>query len=122
MARDREGLPANEDHDRLIEKLQAIRALAEESEALLRGTSGSAGVSAETPDMEKLMATLQAQAKLQQVLLEKLLELMNPTEIEKDLSDSFQRAVEELLGYFRERVRLQLKVADAAALDHLRKG
>ncbi|UCH11581.1 MAG: hypothetical protein JSU61_06740 [Fidelibacterota bacterium] len=122
MARDRGTVPASEDHDRLLEKLQAIRALAEESEALLRGTSGTAGVAAETPDMEKLMATLQAQAKLQQVLLEKLLELVNPTEIEKDLSDSFQRAVEELLDYFRERVRLQLKVADAAALDHLRKG
>jgi hypothetical protein len=114
-------MTANKAHDRLIEKLQAIRALAEESEALLRGSSGTAGVAAEAPDMEKLMATLQAQAKLQQTLLEKLLELMDPTETEKDLSDTFKQAVEELLEYFRERVRLQLKVADAAALDHLRK-
>ncbi len=34
------------------------------------------------PDMEKLLAILQAQAGLQQALLEKLLEVMNPTEKE----------------------------------------
>ncbi len=72
--------------------------------------------------MEKLLAILQAQAGLQQALLEKLLEVMNPTEKEKDLSDTFQLAVQELLEYFQERVRLASKKADAAALKHLRKG
>ena len=47
---------------------------------------------------------------------------MNPTEKEKDLRDTFQLAVQELLEYFQERVRLASKKADAAALKHLRKG
>jgi len=105
-------MSANKSNRKLIEKLQAIKSLAEDSEALLK---------APAPDLDRLLATLQAQAGLQQALLEKLLEVMNPTEREKDLSDTFQRAVQELLEYFRERVRLQGKVADAAALKHLRK-
>jgi hypothetical protein len=98
--------------DRLMEKLQAIRTLAEESEELLRTAN---------PDVERLLAILQAQAGLQQVLLEKLLEVMEPTELDRDLNDTFQQAVQDLLNYFRERVHLAGKVADAAALRHLRK-
>jgi hypothetical protein len=98
--------------DRLMEKLQAIRTLAQESEELLSTT---------TPDVEKLLSILQAQAGLQQVLLEQLLEVMNPTELDRDLNDTFQHAVQDLLNYFRERVQLAGKVADAAALRHLRK-
>jgi hypothetical protein len=94
--------------DRLMEKLQAIRTLAQESEELLSTT---------TPDVEKLLSILQAQAGLQQVLLEQLLEVMDPTELDRDLNDTFQQAVQDLLNYFRERVQL----ADAAALRHLRK-
>ncbi len=97
--------------ERLIESLAAIRSLAKNSESLLKARS---------PDVEQLLATLQAQAGLQQALLEKLLEVMNPTDVEQDLSDTFQKAVQELLEYFQERVRLQGKVADAAALKHLR--
>lgn len=95
-----------------MEKLQAIRTLAEESEELLRTA---------TPDVEKLLSILQAQAGLQQVLLEQLLEVMEPTELDRDLNDTFQQAVQDLLTYFRERVQLAGKVADAAALRHLRK-
>lgn len=107
---------------KLIDKLEAIKTLAEESAALLRAQSGSPDAEHPGPDMEKLLAILQAQAGLQQALLEKLLEVMNPTEKEKDLSDTFQLAVQELLEYFQERVRLASKKADAAALKHLRKG
>ena len=98
--------------DKLLEKLRAIRTLAEESEELV-GTAA--------PDVEKLLAILEAQAGLQQVLLEKLLEVMEPTELDRDLNDTFQQAVQDLLNYFGERVRLAGKVADAAALRHLRK-
>jgi hypothetical protein len=106
-------MPANKtSQDKLMEKLQAIRTLAEESEELLRTA---------TPDVEKLLSILQAQAGLQQVLLEKLLEVMEPTELDRDLNDTFQQAVQDLLNYFRERVQLAGKVADAAALRHLRK-
>ena len=98
--------------DKLLEKLRAIRTLAEESEELLRTAA---------PDVEKLLAILQAQAGLQQVLLEKLLEVMEPTELDRDLNDTFQQAVQDLLNYFGELVRLAGKVADAAALRHLRK-
>ena len=107
-------------HDQLIAKLQAIKSLAEESEALLKAASGSPWAERPAPDVENLLATLQAQAGLQQALLEKLLEVINPTDVEQDLSDTFQLAVQELLEYFSERVRLQGKVADAAALKHLR--
>ncbi|UCD37046.1 MAG: hypothetical protein JSW54_09425 [Fidelibacterota bacterium] len=113
-------MSAEKAHDQLIEKLQAIKALAEESEVLLRASSDGGGSRCSAPDVEKLMGTLQAQANLQQALLEKLLEVMNPTQLERDLSDTFQQAVQELMEYFRERVRLQSKVADAAALKHLR--
>ena len=109
-------------HSKLIDKPEAIKTLAEESAALLRAQSGSPDAERPGPDMEKLLAILQAQAGLQQALLEKLLEVMNPTEKEKDLSDTFQLAVQELLDYFQERVRLASKKADAAALKHLRKG
>lgn len=98
--------------DQLLEKLRAIRTLAEESEELL---------STATPDVEKLLTILQAQAGLQQVLLEKLLKVMESTELDHDLNDTFQQAVQDLLNYFGERVRLAGKVADAAALRHLRK-
>ena len=98
--------------DKLLEKLRAIRTLAEESEELV-GTAA--------PDVEKLLTILEAQAGLQQVLLEKLLEVMEPTELDRDLNDTFQQAVQDLLNYFGERVRLAGKVADAAALRHLRK-
>ncbi len=98
--------------NQLIQKLAAIKALAVESEALLREPA---------PDVERLLATLQAQADVQQALLEKLLAAMQPTEKEKDLSDTFHQAVQELLDYFGDRVRLAGKVADAAALKHLRK-
>ncbi len=108
-------------HSKLIDKLETIKTLAEESAALLRAQSGSAGTERPGPDMEKLLAILQAQAGLQQALLEKLLEVMNPTDKEKDLSDTFQAAVQELLDYFQERVRLAGKKADAAAIKHLRK-
>ncbi len=105
-------MPAKKTHDELLDKLATIRALAEESEALLKEQS---------PNVERLLATLQAQSGLQQALLEKLLEVVHPTDKEKDLSDTFQAAVQELLDYFRERVKLRGKVADAAALKHLRK-
>ena len=105
-------MASNRFHNKLIDKLAAIKALAADSETLLRSRS---------PDVEKLLATLQAQAELQQALLEKLLAVMNPTQKEKDLSDTFQAAVQELLEYFQERVRLASKKADAAALKHLRK-
>ncbi|MFB0515821.1 MAG: hypothetical protein ACETWG_04345 [Candidatus Neomarinimicrobiota bacterium] len=105
-------MAADKAHATLLEKLAAIKVLAEESAALLK---------AQSPDVEKLLATLQAQAELQKALLEKLLEVMNPTDQERDLNDTFQQAVQDLLGYFRERVRLAGKVADAAALKHLRK-
>ncbi len=104
-------MAANNAREKLIESLAAIRSLAQESEVLLKARS---------PDVDKLLATLQAQARLQQALLEKLLEVINPTDVEQDLSDTFQKAVQELLEYFQERVRLQGKVADAAALKHLR--
>ncbi len=104
-------MAANNAREKLIESLAAIRSLAQESEVLLKARS---------PDVDKLLATLQAQAGLQQALLEKLLEVINPTDVEQDLSDTFQLAVQELLEYFQERVRLQGKVADAAALKHLR--
>ena len=105
-------MASNHAHNKLFDKLGVIKTLAKESEALLR---------AQSPDVEKLLATLQAQARLQQALLEKLLEVMNPTDKEKDLSDTFQAAVQELLEYFQERVRLAGKKADAATLKHLRK-
>ena len=105
-------MASNRSNDNLIDKLAAIKGLAKESETLLR---------AQSPDVEKLLAILQVQAELQQALLEKLLGVMNPTEKEKDLSDSFQAAVQELLEYFQERVRLAGKRADAATLKHLRK-
>ena len=97
--------------DKLVEKLSAIKTLAAESEALLLEPS---------PDVEKLLATLQAQSGLQRALMEKLLEVVHPTEQEKDLTDTFQLAVQDLLEYFRERTRLAGKVADAAAIQHLR--
>jgi len=97
--------------EKLIESLAAIRSLAKDSESLLKARS---------PDVDNLLATLQVQAGLQQALLEKLLEVMDPTAVEQDLNDTFQLAVQELLDYFRERVRLQGKLADAAALKHLR--
>ncbi len=108
-------------HNNLIDKLETIKTLAEESAALLRAQSGSADTARPGPDTEKLLAILQAQAGLQQALLEKLLEVMNPTAREKDLSDTFQAAVQELLDYFQERVRLAGKKADSATLKHLRK-
>ena len=97
-----------------MEKLEAIKGLAEESQTLL---------SEATPDVGRLLSLLQAQSGLQQALLEKLLEVMDPvpSQKEKDLSDTYQQAVQELLEYFRERVRLAGKRADAAALEHLRK-
>ena len=97
--------------EKLVEKLTAIKTLAAESEALLREPA---------PDVEKLLAMLQAQSGLQQALMEKLLEVVQPTEKEKDLNDTFQLAVKELLEYFKERTRLAGKVADAAAIQHLR--
>ncbi len=105
-------MAASKAEEKLIESLAAIRSLSKNTEALLK---------AQSPDVEKLLATLQAQAGLQQALLEKLLAVVNPTDVEQDLSDTFQKAVQELLEYFRERVRLQGKVADAAALKHLRR-
>ena len=105
-------MASNRATEKLFEKLETVKDLAKESEVLLKARS---------PDVERLLATLQAQAELQQALLEKLLAVMNPTEKEQDLSDTFQLAVQELLEYFSERVRLQGKVADAAALKHLRK-
>ncbi len=104
-------MAASKAEEKLIESLAAIRSLADESEGLL---------TAKTPDVDQLLATLQAQAGLQQALLEKLLEVISPSAVEQDLNDTFQLAVQELLEYFRERVRLQGKVADAAALKHLR--
>ena len=104
-------MAASKAREKLIESLAAIRSLAKESEGLL---------TARSPDVDQLLATLQAQAGLQQALLEKLLEVINPTGVEQDLSDTFRKAVQELLDYFRERVRLQGKVADAAVLKHLR--
>ncbi len=104
-------MAANKAHEKLIESLAAIRSLADESEALLKARS---------PDVDNLLATLQAQAGLQHLLLEQLLAVINPSGVEQDLSDTFQKAVQELLDYFRERARLQGKVADAAALKHLR--
>ncbi len=97
--------------EKLVEKLTAIKTLAAESEALLREPA---------PDVEKLLAMLQAQSGLQRALMEKLLEVVQPTEKEKDLNDTFQLAVKELLEYFKERTRLAGKVADAAAIQHLR--
>ena len=70
--------------------------------------------------MDKLLTTLRAQTTLQQALLNKLVGAMDPTDKEKNLSNTFQEAVNELLEYFNERVRLAGKVADAAALSHLR--
>ncbi|MBA7609610.1 hypothetical protein ES703_16801 [subsurface metagenome] len=104
-------MAASKAEEKLIESLAAIRSLADDSEVLLK---------AQSPDVDKLLATLQAQAGLQQALLEKLLAVINPSDVEQDLSDTFQLAVQELLDYFRERVRLQGKLADAAALKHLR--
>ncbi len=105
-------MAASNAREKLIESLAAIRSLADESEGLLKARS---------PDVELLLATLQAQAGLQHLLLEKLLEVINPSDVEQDLNDTFQKAVRELLDYFQERVRLQGKVADAAALKHLRR-
>ena len=105
-------MAASKAEEKLIESLAAIRSLAKNTESLL---------TAQSPDVDKLLATLQAQAGLQQALLEKLLEVMNSTDVEQGLSDTFQLAVQELLDYFQERVRLQGKVADAAALKHLRR-
>ena len=105
-------MTSNRANERLLDKLETIKELAQESEALLR---------AQSPDVEKLLATLHAQAELQQALLEKLLTMMNPTKTERELSDTFQAAVQELLEYFQERVRFAGKKADAAALKHLRK-
>ena len=104
-------MAASKAEEKLIESLAAIRSLSKNTEGLLK---------AHPPDVEQLLATLQAQAGLQQALLEKLLEVINPSDVEHDLSDTFQLAVQELLDYFQERVRLQGKVADAAALKHLR--
>ena len=73
--------------NKLMKKLAAIKALAVESEALLREAS---------PDVEKLLATLQAQAGIQQALLEKLLGAMQRTEKEQDLSDTLHAAGQEL--------------------------
>jgi len=101
------------DNTKLMEKIKTIKALAAESEALLQEPS---------PDLERLIATLQAQSRVQQILLDKLVEMVEPTDKEKDLNDTFQQAVQELLAYFEERARLAGKVADAAALKHLRKG
>ena len=102
---------ANRATEKLFEKLESIKDLAQDSAVLLK---------AQSPDVDKLLATLQAQAGLQHLLLEKLLEVINPSAVEQDLNDTFQLAVQELLDYFRERVRLQGKLADAAALKHLR--
>ena len=107
-----DSMAASKAREKLIESLAAIRSLAKDTEALLKARS---------PDVDKLLAMLQAQAGLQQALLEKLLEVINPTDVEQDLSDTFQKAVQELLEYFQERVRLAGKKADAAALKHLRK-
>ena len=104
-------MAASKAEEKLIESLAAIRSLAKDTETLLKARS---------PDVDQLLATLQAQAGLQQALLEKLLEVINPTGVEQDLSDTFRKAVQELLDYFRERVRLQGKLADAAVLTHLR--
>jgi len=104
-------MAASKAQEKLIESLAAVRSLSKDSEGLLKARS---------PDVDQLLATLQAQAGLQQALLEKLLEVINPSAVEQDLNDTFQQAVQELLDYFRERVRLQGKVADAAALKHLR--
>ena len=95
----------------LKEKLETIKKLAIESEALLAEAK---------PDVKKLLSTLRAPTALQQALLNKLVGAMDPTDTEKHLSDTFQEAVNELLEYFHERVRLAGKVADAAALSHLR--
>ena len=115
-------MAATKAHDELIGKLEAIKGLAEESEALLKAPSGPLGSERPGPDGERLLAILQAQTGLLTALVEKLLEVVDPTEREKDLSDTFQQAVQEFLEYFQERVRLAGKVADAAALKHLRKG
>lgn len=104
-------MPHSRSKNKLVTKLAAIKALAAESEALLREPE---------PDVEKLLDTLQAHSGIQQALMEKLLEAVQPTEKEKDLNDTFQLAVQELLEYFRERTRLAGKVADAAAIRHLR--
>ncbi len=106
-------MPHSRSKNKLVTKLVAIKALAAESEALLREP---------VPDVEKLLDTLQAQSGVQQALMEKLLEAVQPTEKEKDLNDTFQLAVQELLEYFRERTRLAGKAADAAAIRHLREG
>ncbi len=86
-------MASNRATEKLFAKLETIKDLAKESEVLLK---------AQSPDVEQLLA------------------VMNPSDRERDLSDTFQLAVQELLEYFRERVRLQGKVADAAALKHLR--
>ena len=104
-------MASNRATEKLFERLETVKDLAKDSAVLLK---------AQSPDVDKLLATLQAQAGLQQALLEKLLEVMNSTDVEQGLSDTFQLAVQELLDYFQERVRLQGKVADAAALKHLR--
>ena len=93
------------------ENLETIKQLAIESESLLADAK---------PDVEKLLAILRAQTTLQQALLNKLVGAMDPTDTEKNLNDTFQEAVNELLEYFHERVRLAGKVADAATLSHLR--
>ena len=105
-------MPTSHDKDHLVMKLKAIQALAEESAALLKATE---------PDVGKLLETLKAQSRLQQALMGKLLEAVQPTAKEMDLNDTFHQAVGELLEYFRERTRLAGKVADAAAIKHLRK-
>lgn len=95
----------------LRQNLEAIKKLVIESETLL---------AEERPDVEKLLSTLRAQTTLQHALLNKLVGAMDPSETERNLSDTFQEAVNELLEYFNERVKLAGKVADAAALSHLR--
>ncbi len=107
------GKDGSHDKESIYQKLEAIKELVEESQRLLLESS---------PNLDELLSTLQAQSGLQQALIDKLLDRVHPTEKERDLSDTFNQAVQELLAYFKERVQLAGKVADAAALDHLRRG
>lgn len=104
---------APQDKESIYQKLEAIKELVEESQRLLLESA---------PNLDELLLTLQAQSGLQQALIDKLLDRVQPTKQDRDLSDTFNQAVQELLAYFKERVQLAGKVADAAALDHLRRG
>lgn len=104
---------SHRDSECIYQKLEAIKELVEESQRLLLESA---------PNLDELLSTLRAQSGLQQALIDKLLDRVQPTDQERDLSDTFNQAVQELLAYFKERVQLAGKVADAAALGHLRQG